>query len=302
MKVSDEFRRRQVRNSYILVLVALLMSTSIMYILRSVQSHIVNGSKDKRTSFEEVILNSIPLWTFLVNHFLDWGIFQLTQSERHKTKTEELSSLIVKNTAAKFINTSVIYALIFIFGERVNPMKENGLVNTIFDLVYVNAVLNIVLEFLQPAWLIADWSNSKYLQKDRVSVFQIKLNKMMEMPSFDFAQAYSYYLQMVYICSFYGYLLPAITPMLLIALSVQFWVDKYNLTRRCSSPIDMGYFLTELTWKAFEMSILLFVLGHLIWANFFYQKFNTNNFIFNPVNVFLSLAYVAFVNFCPEVT
>ena len=50
------------------------------------------------------------------------------------------------------------------------------------------------------------------------------------------------------------------------------------------------------------MSILLFVLGHLIWGNFFYQKFNTNNFIFNPVNVFLSLAYVAFVNFCPEVT
>ena len=63
------------RNSYILVLVALLMSTIIMYILRSVQSHIVNGSKDKRTSFEEVILNSIPLWTFLVNYFLDWGIF-----------------------------------------------------------------------------------------------------------------------------------------------------------------------------------------------------------------------------------
>ena len=99
-------------------------------------------------------------------------------------------------------------------------MKENGLVNTIFDLAYVNALLNIVLEFLQPAWLIADWSNSKYLQKERVSVFQIKLNKMMEMPSFDFAQAYSYYLQMIYICSFYGYLLPAITPMLLIAFSV----------------------------------------------------------------------------------
>lgn len=116
MRVSNEFRKIQIRNSYILVLVGLLVSTSIMYVLRSVQSSIVNSKVEKKSTFDTIILYSIPLWTFLVNYFLDWGIFELTQSEKHKTTTEELTSLIIKNTAAKFINTSVIYALIFIFG------------------------------------------------------------------------------------------------------------------------------------------------------------------------------------------
>lgn len=87
MRVSNEFRKIQIRNSYILVLVGLLVSTSIMYVLRSVQSSIVNSKVEKKSTFDTIILYSIPLWTFLVNYFLDWGIFQLTQSEKHKTKT-----------------------------------------------------------------------------------------------------------------------------------------------------------------------------------------------------------------------
>lgn len=69
-----------------------------------------------------MFLYSIPLWTFLVNQVLDWSIFQLTVTEKHKTKTEELSSLIIKNIAAKFFNTSVIYAILFIFGTYVHPL------------------------------------------------------------------------------------------------------------------------------------------------------------------------------------
>jgi len=77
---------------------------------------------------------------------------------------------------------------------------------------------------------------------------------------------------MIFICSFYGYLLPLITPILIMAFAIQYWVDKLNLSRNYSSPVDMGYHLTEFTWKAFEMSLLLFVLGHLIWGNYFYEK------------------------------
>lgn len=179
-------------------------------------------------------------------------------------------------------------------------MKENGLVKTIFDLVYINALLNIATEFVQPGMIISNWKNKKYLAKPTVNVFQIKLNKMLEMPTFDFAQAYSYYLQMIYICSFYGYLLPAITPILLVAFSIQYWVDKFNLLKRCSSPIDMGYFLTKLTWISFEMSLVLYVLGHLVWSKYFYQTLKTTSIIYNYTNLGLAVGYVAFVSFFPE--
>jgi len=122
------------------------------------------------------------------------------------------------------------------------------------------------------------------------------------MPTFDFAQAYSYYLQMIFICSFYGYLLPMITPILIIAFSVQYWVDKYNLLTRCSSPIDMGYFLTNLTWKAFEMSLVLFVLGHIIWGKYFYQTLKATNIIYNYTNLGLTVGYISFVTFLPALT
>ena len=120
------------------------------------------------------------------------------------------------------------------------------------------------------------------------------------MPTFDFAQSYSYYLQIIYICSFYGYLVPAITPILVIAFSVQYWVDKRNLLSRCSSPIDMGYFLTQLTWTCFEMSLVLFVFGHLVWGNFLNSQQNDMAKILNYVNLGLAAGYVTIVMFFPE--
>lgn len=120
------------------------------------------------------------------------------------------------------------------------------------------------------------------------------------MPTFDFAQSYSYYLQMIYICSFYGFLIPAITPILIIAFSLQFWVDKRNLLHRCSSPIDMGYFLTKLIWSCFEMSLVLFVLGHWIWGSFFYSQQNDITKIFNYTNFGFAVGYVLIVIFFPE--
>lgn len=88
---------------------------------------------------------SLPIWTFLVNYTLAWGLGELNVYERHKNKTEELSSLIIKNVASKFLNTAFIYALIYYFGPHINFLNANGLVYTIVTLVIINAGLNVAL-------------------------------------------------------------------------------------------------------------------------------------------------------------
>ena len=101
--------------------------------------------------------------------------------ERHKTKTEELTSLIIKNIASKFFNTAFIYALIYYFGPHINFLNANGLVYTIVSLILVNAGLNIALEALQPFQYITDWQNKKIFESiddGKIGLFQIQLNKL----------------------------------------------------------------------------------------------------------------------------
>ena len=214
---------------------------------------------------------SLPIWTYFVNYLLAWGLGELNVYERHKTKTEELTSLIIKNIASKFFNTAFIYALIYYFGPKINFLNANGLVYTIVSLILVNAGLNIALEALQPFQYLTDWQNKKVFdsidREGKIGLFQIQLNELVQRQPYTYDYAYSYYLQMIYIVAFYGYLVPLITPLTIIAFAIQYWVDKYNLFRRFSSPVDLGYYLTDLIWKALELTLLLHALGHILWSH-----------------------------------
>jgi hypothetical protein len=150
------------------------------------------------------------------------------------------------------MNTTVVYAFVYLSGSRQNPLAENGLVSILMSLIIVGGPLNMGSQILQPyVYYNRWWPNRKYEGVKKANIFQIQLNKKLEDPPFDFAQSYSYYLQMVYLISFYGYMIPLATPIILVYFIFQYWIDKYNLLRRFSSPVDMGYFLTNSIWKAF---------------------------------------------------
>lgn len=84
----------------------------------------------------------LPLFTFVINLIIDWGLHELTQFEKHKTKSEELSSSAIKTIFAKFMNTSVVYAFLFFNGHHLNPLAENGLVSVLMSLIILSGLLN----------------------------------------------------------------------------------------------------------------------------------------------------------------
>ena len=61
----------------------------------------------------------------------------------------------------------------------------------------------------------------------------------MELPQFDFAQRYAFYIGYLYLASFHSLLVPLASPLLIVVFTIQYWVDKYLLFRRCSMPIDL---------------------------------------------------------------
>lgn len=97
---------------------------------------------------------------------------------------------------------------------------------------------------------------------------------------------------MIFIISFYGYLVPLGVPIVIIAFIFQYWIDKYNLLRRFSSPVDMGYFLTDLIWKGFEATLILRPIGSFVWGYKIHPNPSKLSIICNFVSLGLSLAYL----------
>lgn len=65
--------------------------------------------------------------TNVVNWLLSEGLDVLTEMERHKSKTDRMSSLIIKNVIAKFLNTTVIYFILYQMNPT-NLVSKDGLV------------------------------------------------------------------------------------------------------------------------------------------------------------------------------
>lgn len=67
----------------------------------------------KKMIFSYGVTIMMAVLTNVVNYILSYAIEKLTNFERHQTKTDRLASLIVKTSITQFINTSIIYYIIF---------------------------------------------------------------------------------------------------------------------------------------------------------------------------------------------
>ena len=102
---------------------------------------------------------------------------------------------------------------------------------------------------------------------------------------------------MIYIVAFYGYLVPLISPITVLAFVAQYWTDKYNLLRKFSSPVDLGYYLTDLIWKGLELTLILHSLGHILWASSLHHNYMSMSQISGYICLGLSTLYTIWILF-----
>lgn len=85
-----------------------------------------------------------------------------------------------------------------------------------------------------------------------------------------------------------------IVPIIIVAFSLQYWVDKRNLLRKFSSPVDLGYHLTKKMWVAVELSLLFRVIGHIVWGFYLHHPTALSRII-NYICTFISIVYLIIV-------
>jgi len=118
--------------------------------------------------------------TNVFNGVLDGNLEKLTDLEKHQSKTARVSSLIIKNVIAKFVNTTVIYFILFRLNP-VNPISREGLVEKIVSLTSFSAAIKMIIDLVRPSYLIKRLTNFiNYKGKKRINLFQVQLNKALQ--------------------------------------------------------------------------------------------------------------------------
>ena len=68
-----------------------------------------------------------------------------------------------------------------------------------------------------------------------------------------------------YVVSFYGLLVPTANILLILAFTVLYWVDKYNLFRRSSIVVEIDFFTIKASFAFLEFSLLIYMVGYILW-------------------------------------
>lgn len=97
-----------------------------------------------------------------------------------------------------------------------------------------------------------------------------------------------------FVVAFYGYLVPSYTALLIIYFFAHYWVDKYNLFKRFSSPVDFSFELRSHILTVFEFSVFLFAFSYLFWDLMTHHDSNGQLRIINLINVFIAGIYSGF--------
>ncbi len=152
--------------------------------------------------------------------------------------TNKLTSMVMKIFVSQFINTAFIFYLIQVFNHR-PYLSSAGLVVQVSFMIVVSGFVSILSNAINFAYwfrVIKLWYNygittNKIQGFKEIPTYQVKLNKDYELPIFDIASRYSYYLLQVYTCMFYCYLVPVGVLAVAIIFMIQFWIDKIRMLK-----------------------------------------------------------------------
>lgn len=308
LALSDDERTTRSRYSWGVLAMVLIISFAVFLgveVLQSLQSLKTNPHPSILELVKRYLVTaSTGILTTAINFLLEWVIQLLAQTEKHKTKSERLTSLVSKMIVSQTINSSFIYLILY-FIMPVNPLGQYGLVNKVISVVIVSGFANIATSILRPGDIWARYKNRKAEEKDDPEVLktvQIKLNQKYEMPKFGIAEGYAFYIVIIFTVSFYGFIVPVATPIAIGVFLVQYWVDKYNLFRR-SSPIDFGYMLSKDIFTIFEVSLFFFTFGYFLWDLYIHYDPVQRSVKVKPINIVslvISAQYAGFYLFVPQ--
>lgn len=100
--------------------------------------------------------------------------------------------------------------------------------------------------------------------EETTNIFQIQLNKLRQLPIFDVSERLTFYAVWILLASLF-YSIASITCLVLLGIFlINYWIDKWNLLRRCSNPISINTDIGFVMLRLMQFEILVFALGNFL--------------------------------------
>lgn len=170
LAITDEERTTRSRYSWGVLGMFLIISFAAFLGLEYIQSLQTLHTSTENTSIFELVKRylvtaSSGILTTVINFALGWTIQLLAKMEKHKTKSERLTSLVSKMIVTQTINSSFIYLILY-FIMPINPLGQYGLVNKVISIVIVGGFANVASNVLRPGDLWNRYKNRKAEEKN----------------------------------------------------------------------------------------------------------------------------------------
>ncbi len=147
MKVESATRKKSILISYFILFMVLTFAfggTLLMTRLKTILSKDNSESADFFTNLLTILMTVV---TLVINYFLSLIVKQLTEYEKHQTKSNFVFSHIVKVVITQFINTSIIYYVSSDIAK--SPyLSEEGLVIQVSSLFLTSAIIQVILNLI----------------------------------------------------------------------------------------------------------------------------------------------------------
>lgn len=232
-----------------------------------------------------IFLPSIPV--VLINLLLGFTIRKFALLEKQKTFTDYDTSVMTKLTISMFLNTAVV-AMAFHWG---NWYEVGGLAEEVYNILIANAIVQPVLTLFSPAWVLKKLMQCWALRHRANSLMcQQEANELFEGIPLDMAQRCAFFMKTYLLTLFYAPILPLAYPLGLLALVLQYWVDKFMLLRVHARPDVLSDELDEAMLSFISFGPLIYAATNTV----FYFDFTAEAAVPGIVGLVTAFAYNLF--------
>ena len=212
----------------------------------------------------------------------------LTKYEKQPSHTENEVSRALKLIGALFFNTAFTSPLVTIymnfvhvsnsdwgqFCQNLNQVSYEITVAMTF-LSVTNALVSPLLAYFDFFYLYKNIQQFILKHKKTTTHTQEEINSIFEYQNADIAIIYARVMKTVIFTAFYAPIIPICIPVAILGLVLNYYIQKYLLVKRNSSPLEFGELLAERMSGLVKTSIWIFSLNSFVLWSFslWYQQY-----------------------------
>ena len=258
--------------SFVVSIVLISISFSIIYILNYWQFQLTETEEDDEHSLYEYLLSFVI--SIIISEINSLGRKLLKIITRNveaiETKTEYYISLSIKITIFTFINTNIV-PLISNLIQRENN-NDKILLNNLFMIFLTNFTLNPIVFYLNPNLLLKLSKRAKARMElegipTEESIYtQDELNRLFQNPSMSLCYKYSFYSNIVLTTLFYMPLFPLGTVFSFVGLLLSYFLEIVHLGFY-KRPEILNSRLCKCFVYNFKVAMAIFAIGNYIFLH-----------------------------------